>query len=92
MLGALDPCSFLGVGNCERIWGERSDDAAGFETLRGREACLGWKMEGNVEMVVVGGLILFAFVFGAAALLSFSFSFALPPAAVAFLFKPRCSL
>lgn len=71
---------------------ERSDDAAGFETLRGREACLGWKMEGNVEMVVVGGLILFAFVFGAAALLSFSFSFALPPAAVAFLFKPRCSL
>jgi hypothetical protein len=89
MLGALDPCSFLGVGNCERIWGERSDDAAGFETLRGREACSGW-MEGDVEMVVVGGLILFAFVFGAAALLSFSFSFA--PAAVAFLFKPRCSL
>ena len=71
-----------------RGYGERSDDAAGFETLRGSEACLQGKVFGRDGRRRGDGggwdLILFAFVFGAAALLSFFFSFA--PAAVAFLF------
>jgi hypothetical protein len=67
-----------------RGYGERSDDAAGFETLRAREeACLQGKVYGRDgrKRGDDGGwdLILFAFVFGAAALLSFLFfSFPLP--------------
>jgi len=75
-----------------RGYGERSDDAAGFETLSSREACLQGKVygrDGRKRGDDGGGwdLILFAFVFGAAALLSFLFFlFSFAPAAVAFLF------
>jgi hypothetical protein len=63
---------------------------AGFESLRAREACLQGKVFGRNGRWRTGDgggwdLILFAFVFGAAALLSFFFSFA--PAAVAFSFN-----